>query len=141
MTFVVDASIAAKWFFQEEDSYLAEQLLFLDQQLYAPDLIVAEITNVLWKHSRREGIDDDAALKIIVNLPAAFERLITGIELHETAWHWSHTLDHPACDCFYIACAEHVAGQMVTVDARLLAAVKGTEAGPLVCHLRDVVTA
>lgn len=141
MTFVVDASIAAKWFFPEEDSHLAEQLLVLDQPLYAPDLIIAEVTNVLWKHWRREGVDNDNALQIILNLPAAFQRLVTGTELTETAWHWSHTLDHPAYDCFYIACAEHVAGRMVTVDARLLAAVKGTDAGPLVCHLRDVVPA
>ena len=67
--------------------------------------------------------------------------MLPGGTLIETAWYWSRKLDHPAYDCFYLAAAQHVEGCMVTVDARLLAAVKGTEAGSLVCHLRDVVTA
>jgi predicted nucleic acid-binding protein len=35
-------------------------------------------------------------------------------------------LDHPVHDCFYLALAEVEAGQLVTVDRRLLAKVAGT---------------
>jgi len=141
VSFVVDASIAAKWFFAEPGSDMAERLLAIDLPLYAPDLIVPEVTNVLWKRGRTQAIAQDFAQNLIAALPTMFQHLFTSAELAELAWHWSHTLDHPTYDCFYLACAQHVEGRMVTVDARLLAAVKGTAAGPFVCHLRDVVAA
>jgi len=141
MSYVVDASVAAKWFFREPGQEMAEQLLAIDRPLYAPDLIVAEVTNVLWKRWRTASLSPDYATGIVRTLPTLFEQLLPGGFLADAAWQWSHTLDHPAYDCFYLAVAQHLETCMVTVDARLLAAVKGTEAGPLVCHLRDVVTA
>ncbi|MCA8930097.1 MAG: type II toxin-antitoxin system VapC family toxin [Alphaproteobacteria bacterium] len=141
MSFVVDASIAAKWFFPEPGSDRAMRLLEIDRPLYAPDLIVPELTNLLWKRWQQDDLAEDYARQIAAALPLILRRLVAGVDLAEPAWQWSRRLAHPSYDCFYIACAQHVAGRMVTVDARLLAAVKGTEAGPLVCHLRDVVTA
>ncbi len=141
MSLVVDASIAAKWFFTEPGSDMAERLLATDLPLYAPDLIMPEVTNVLWKRWRTHAIAQEFAEHLITALPTMFQHLFASAELAERVWYWSHSLNHPAYDCFYIACAQHIEGRMVTVDARLLAAVKGTAAGPLVCHLRDVVTA
>lgn len=52
---VVDASVVAKWFLPEAYKEKAEQLLreFLNDQtdLIAPDLIVSEVGNVMWKRS------------------------------------------------------------------------------------------
>lgn len=140
MNFVIDASIAAKWFFPEPGSDLAGRLLETDWPLYAPDLIVPEVTNVLWKRWQEDDLAEDYARQIATALPLILQRLVAGAELAEPAWQWSRALAHPSYDCFYIACAQHVDGRMITLDARLLAAVKGTAAGPLVCHLRDVVT-
>ena len=46
MKWVVDASVAAKWLVPEADSPLAEALL--DDDLLAPDLLFAEVGNILW---------------------------------------------------------------------------------------------
>src|SRR6266852_1328743 len=55
MQHVVDASVVAKWFLPEAHKDKAEKLLrdFLDEKvgLTAPDLLVSEVGNLLWKRS------------------------------------------------------------------------------------------
>ena len=48
MTLVVDASVAVKWFVEEDGRQQALQILDLDER-EAPDLIIAEVANVIWK--------------------------------------------------------------------------------------------
>ena len=45
MTLVVDASVAFKWFAQEDGTDRALQLLERGEPIVAPDLIVAEVGN------------------------------------------------------------------------------------------------
>ena len=52
MSWAVDASIACKWFVEEEGSDEAEQLLAVGEVLLAPELIVAEVCSALWKKLR-----------------------------------------------------------------------------------------
>ena len=47
MRCVVDASVAAKWFAPEDDSPVTFGIL--DHELLAPDLLYAEVANILWK--------------------------------------------------------------------------------------------
>ncbi|MEO8383259.1 MAG: type II toxin-antitoxin system VapC family toxin [Acidobacteriota bacterium] len=56
MKVVVDASVAAKWFLPEIHSDAAARLLDPTIALYAPDLIVPEFGNILWKKIRRAEI-------------------------------------------------------------------------------------
>ena len=53
MTLVVDASVALKWFVDEDGSDRAVALLDGDEPLIAPDLVVAEVCNAAWKSLRR----------------------------------------------------------------------------------------
>jgi predicted nucleic acid-binding protein len=50
---VVDASVAIKWFIQEPDRTAARLLLEPDKRLLAPELLVAEVANAIWKRSSR----------------------------------------------------------------------------------------
>jgi len=52
-TLVVDAGVVVKWYIPESGSDRAAALLETDRRLIAPDLLLAEVANVLWK-SRRE---------------------------------------------------------------------------------------
>lgn len=49
---VVDASVAIKWFIPEIHATAAGRLLEKNLKLLAPDLIFAEIGNILWKKCR-----------------------------------------------------------------------------------------
>ena len=49
MTVVIDASVALKWFVEEQGTEQAAALLAGQDLLIAPDLIVAEVANAGWK--------------------------------------------------------------------------------------------
>ena len=49
MTLVVDASVAMQWFFDLDRSDRAEAMLNAGEQIIAPDLVIPEITNAIWK--------------------------------------------------------------------------------------------
>ena len=104
MTLVVDASIAAKWFVAEDGREQALQLLDLpDRQ--APDLIVAEVANVVWKKAVRGQVTDAQARAICSALPRYFDSLHTSERLVESAIAIALALRHPLYDCLYLACA------------------------------------
>lgn len=49
MTWVVDASIAVKWVIPEVLSDRADRLRAGHDEMLAPDLLLVEVTNALWK--------------------------------------------------------------------------------------------
>ena len=58
---LVDASVAAKWFFAESGDQWARELAEGEDVLIAPDLIVTEVCNTAWKKvSRAEASADQA---------------------------------------------------------------------------------
>jgi predicted nucleic acid-binding protein len=58
---VLDASVAAKWFFREPYSDLATQLAAAGPQWVVPDLFFAEMASVFRKKVRRGEIDEPDA--------------------------------------------------------------------------------
>ncbi len=52
MSLIVDASVAIKWFSQEQGSPQAEALLEGSEQLLSPDFVLAEIASGLVKKVR-----------------------------------------------------------------------------------------
>ena len=70
--FVVDASVAIKWFLPEVHSDAALRLLAGPYTLYAPDLLFSEFGNVLWKRFRRNEVtknEASAAVDALLSLP------------------------------------------------------------------------
>jgi predicted nucleic acid-binding protein len=60
-TFVIDASIAVKWVVEEDRT--AEALALRQRsKLIAPQLLVAECANILWKKVQREELLKKEAL-------------------------------------------------------------------------------
>ena len=48
MTLVIDASVALKWFVEEQGSDKARGLLSREERLIAPELLLAEVFNAAW---------------------------------------------------------------------------------------------
>ena len=127
MKWVIDASVAAKWLAPESDSSLAEALL--DDELIVPDLLFAEVGNILWKKQMR-GEMDAAATQV-----GARWLLQVPVEVHDSAGLLTDALalalhlQHPAYDCFYLALARRADVPLVTADRRFHS----------LCHSADVV--
>jgi predicted nucleic acid-binding protein len=126
LTLVVDASVAVKWFLVEPGRPEAMRLLDRGQSLIAPELVVAEVTNAVWKRVTSNEIE----LEQVVGVPGAladmFAELPPITPLAARAFEIAMDLRHPAYDCFYLALAEERDTQMVTADRRLLARLSGT---------------
>lgn len=66
---VVDSSVAIKWFIPQNYSFEANKILSAYEAnkltLIAPDLIYAEIGNIVWKIQRFQGLNQEYAQNII----------------------------------------------------------------------------
>jgi len=124
---VIDASIAIKWVIDEEGT--KEALALRGRALAAPDLLIAECANILWKKVRRSELSEREAAFAAGLLARADIDLVAMRPYLETAVRIATALDHPAYDCMYIALAEAQGLPFVTADAGLLYKVKQQAAG------------
>jgi predicted nucleic acid-binding protein len=114
---VIDASVAIKWVVQEPGS--AAALALRRGRLLAPDLLIAECANILWKKARLGEHTQAEALVAARLLEHADIELAPMRPLLHRATELSIALGHPAYDCFYLALAETRSCAMVTADERL----------------------
>ena len=134
MKLIVDASVAAKWLFTEEGSVESRQLLAHRIVLYAPDFILTEAANVIWKKARRKEISHaQPYLDELARLPDVVV-LCPSADLVTHASSIAFEIDHPVYDCLYLACAEVKGAPLVTADGKLRAAAQGY-AGVDVWHI------
>jgi predicted nucleic acid-binding protein len=139
LTLVVDASVALKWFLQEEGSDSAAALLDRDDLLIAPDLIVAEVCNAGWK-AVRAGMALPQQLEVAATrLPVVLDEVVPLAGLAADAVVAATSLDHPVYDCFYLVLAGQRDARLVTADLRLLRRVVNTPWAQRVVGLSDMV--
>lgn len=116
---VVDASVVVKWLLPEIHSEAAKRLLADELQLWAPDLVWAEVGNVLWKRCRRGELPAD----VVTALLRDFRRFPLSVHpsesLLQAAWEVAHALDRSFYDSLYLALAAALDCPLVTADLKL----------------------
>ena len=118
MTLVVDTSVVIKWIVAEDGSESA--LLLLDgEALTAPDLLRAEMANVLATKVRHKEMSSGQALASQTIVEAAI-RFVPAMELSRRALELALELSHPAYDCFFLALAEVLDGTLITADQKMI---------------------
>ena len=137
MTLVVDASVVVKWLVYEPGRILARELLSRDEQVHAPDLVLVETGNALWKKVRRGEISVDQASTGVISLPRLFESLLPSSALVGRAMRIALEIDHPVYDCLYIACAESLDAWLVTADDRFVRKAKTSSSSVRIYGLSD----
>lgn len=121
--YVVDASVAVKWFFLEEGN--AQAMAFLrgaaegHYVLLAPDFLVIEVANAVWKRHRRGEVTKEEAVEIIERVAFARLEWTEAIELVPRAATLAITLNCTVYDALYLALAEAYDTVVVTADRRL----------------------
>ena len=135
MKVVVDASVAAKWFLPEIHSEAATRLLDPTISLYAPDLIVPEFGNILWKKVRRAEITRTEGAEILRAFGALPLELRPSSALLAAAFELAVALDRSVYDSLYLAVAVAEECAMVTADTKFHSVVA---ASSLASHVRWV---
>jgi predicted nucleic acid-binding protein len=114
---VIDASVAIKWVIAEAGT--AEALALRRHRLFAPDLLVAECANVLWKKVCRNELSAEEARFAARLLERVDVELVSTRHLLVSATALAVALGHPAYDCIYLVLAESLSCDFVTADRRL----------------------
>jgi predicted nucleic acid-binding protein len=98
--------------------------LLAKARLIAPEILIAECANILWKKVRGKELSREEARLAARLLQGAALELLPIRSLLETASRIAIELDHPAYDCVYIALAMDNDCRFVTADERLVRKVR-----------------
>jgi predicted nucleic acid-binding protein len=129
---VVDANIVAAWTFDLPWSSAAAELRHPLNWLIAPELIIHEVGNTIWKNIRAGAIDlhgGQGAYRAVEHLVD----LVPSIDLRFDALKMASDLNHPIYDCFYLALAVRRQLPLVTADRKM--ASHAADLGIAVEHL------
>jgi predicted nucleic acid-binding protein len=130
-SYVLDASVAAKWFLAADEPLSTEALQLLRAYtsgataFLVPDLFFSEFANVLWKAEQRgrcNALTADAALKEIIqrNIPT-----FPAAGLIQPALQLARAYRRAVYDCVYVALAVQTNTRLVTADERLVNSLAG----------------
>jgi len=122
--YIIDASVAVKWYIPEAKSKEAVKYLDLYERnratLLAPDLIIAELGNVLLKKIKSEELlAEDAAEIADLFTRLCPLKLVTAKELLPAALELAGNLELTVYDSLYLSLALLTETSLVTADRQL----------------------
>jgi predicted nucleic acid-binding protein len=116
--YVFDASVLAALYVDDPATEQSEAALarVAQDELHAPDFVVLEVANVLWKRVRRAELHAEDAMAAVADLSAASIQFhpIGGLVAQSLALALSHGFT--TYDATYVALATRVGGIVITND-------------------------
>jgi len=133
--FVLDASVAAKWFnneiFTDKAIELRDSFAEGKVQLYAPKHLLYEVGNAIWKNRRLSTDDSRRAIVDILSMEIDLVRLDSN--LASEAMKVARELDVSYYDALYIQLSNHLNIPLLSADGKLLLKAKKNNS----LHLKD----
>ncbi len=130
MRYVVDASVAIKWYVPEIHSMHALRLLGDGNDLLAPELILAEVGNIIWKKCRLGELDLPTGGELLHDFRQSALTIKPLAGLLNTAWHIATQYRQTIYDSLYLSLAIATDARMVTADRNFFNALAGTTLAP-----------
>lgn len=137
MILVIDASVAVKWFVEEERCDLARDVFREGSELTAPDLLLVEVANAMRNKVRAGQMTLTQARDALGKLPSLFDLFIGPRDTLVEAFELAQTLNHPVADCVYLACARIMDAVLLTDDETLHSKASAYDAKLTVLRLGD----
>ena len=127
---VVDSSVVIKWFVVEPLSAEARRVLDGYQTgalaLHAPDLVYAEVGNIVWKKCRFQGLAASDAQQIIDEFQKLPFVLAQTADLLDEALRLAIAHERTVYDALYVALSVREQCPFVTADEKLVNAISAT---------------
>ena len=125
---VIDASVAVKWFIEEDRSRDALRILNAGIDLIAPSSILYEIFHTLWDASRTRRLPAKRLPELAEIVPTPFAALTPIAHLYETAAAIAQSHPLAIYDCAYVALAQREHVELITADERMFAVARTVKA-------------
>ncbi|MEW6188239.1 MAG: type II toxin-antitoxin system VapC family toxin [Thermodesulfobacteriota bacterium] len=126
---VIDASVALKWFFNDEENgerslRILEQYMAEELELCAPSLLEYEIINGLVIGQRRGRIKMDTVLHAVEGFLNLEIPMLSVTPVYSRILYFCRTFNLTAYDAGYVAVAEQEGIPLLTADPQLYRNVK-----------------
>jgi len=126
-TVVVDASVAVKWYVPEVHTLEAEKLLNNTYEIHAPELMLPEFGNIVWKKMQRRDLTAHEAGRIIKAFGNQDIRFHSHKSLLQAAFTGASLSNQTVYDWSYMALAVSLSCPFVTADERFYKALENTK--------------
>jgi predicted nucleic acid-binding protein len=124
--FVLDASVAVKWFLSskfephsDEALALYEKYLRSEIRFIVPDIFWAEVANAFWRAIRLGRLQKSSAQKALAALAKCEFPTVGVADLLDGAFQIAITFDRSVYDALYVALAVQSGADLITADERL----------------------
>lgn len=118
MIAVLDANIALALLVELPYSAAARAALATATTALAPDLVLYESANALWRIANAGEMEEAACQEVLARLPLLFDELVPAHDLGGNALAAAIAQRHPAYDCFYSVLAAQRGATLVTADRK-----------------------
>lgn len=119
MIVVLDASAAVHVLLNGPRAAAVTPALADAEAVVAPDLVIAEVANALWKYVRAGQLDIDRALVALNDMSSLVTELVPVAPLSQETLAEAVRIDHPVYDVAYLVAARRKAATLATFDRRL----------------------
>ena len=126
MRYVVDASVAVKWYVPEVCEQAATRLLKGRHELHVPELILPEFSNIIWKKVRRGELSAAEGSKIINAIAKKSWTVHSHQQTLRSAYTGAEATGQTVYDWTYLALAISLSCEFVTADQRFYKAIEPT---------------
>jgi predicted nucleic acid-binding protein len=134
---VIDSSVVIKWFVPEVHTDDALRYLDPDLDREAPELLLAEVSNILWKKVGRGELTDSQAVRIAQDIAQADVNIHPMRSLFIPGLTLALSTGRTAYDSIYLALADSLSTRVVTADRRFYNASQGGPYAGLIFWVED----
>ncbi len=126
MNYVVDASVAIKWYVPEILEREASNFLREKHDLHVPELILPEFSSIMWKKVKRGQIVEEDAKRMVTAISIRKWRVHSHSQIIVSAYKGSIMTGQTVYDWMYLALAISLSCQFVTADGKFYKALENT---------------
>jgi len=126
MNYVVDASVAIKWYVPEILEREASNFLREKYDLHVPELILPEFSDIIWKKVKRGQMSDEDARRIITAISRRKWRVHSHREIIVSAYAGADATGQTVYDWMYLSLAISLSCEFVTADEKFYYALQNT---------------
>ena len=135
---VVDASVAIKWYVPEIYEQEATRLQKSGDELHAPQLILPEFGNIVWKKVTRREITEKEGQKIVAEFSKTKLILYSHTSIIKSAFTGATMTGQTVYDWTYLSLALSLGCQFVMADERFYKALENTRLKKHLLWVSDV---
>lgn len=126
MIVVIDASVLIKWYVKEDHAVEAEHLIDRRYELHAPELLLPEFGNILWKKCRNDELDENVAISALASIRSRGIVLHSNAALLEPAFIGARETGQSVYDWTYLSLAISLDCKFVTADRKFYIGLRKT---------------